>query len=186
MKPEFFAKGIGNFISVIKNKKSGKFFIYLDDIADNKVKVIMQNGSISILNSKLFDEVEEISEINILKNNLLTDSQINSYLNELNKIENTNNYTISEEKLFCKNNDEPLYKNTYRKMLRNSDTMVSIMLEIVQQHRKIEWVNLIGILCDNHNYSGTGGSLGASLKVLVDDGYVEVDGTGSSKIISII
>jgi hypothetical protein len=175
---------VRSYISVCKNKQSEKYFIVLDDPDGNTIKLITPKSEIKLLDQSLFTEPEELDEYEALESGKLTKSQVDIYYNELDTNEEA---LISSSKGYLKvqfDGFEPQYISTYRSMLSNPDTMPSIMLKTIKKYGQIKWVDLIERLVSVDGYKGTGGSLGASLRMLYIDGHVWVEGKGDDKVIS--
>jgi hypothetical protein len=177
---------IKSYISVCKNNKSGNYFVVLDELDDNKVKLITPECKIKDLNPSLFTAPEELDENEMLESRRLTKCQVDLYYEKLNKNEEA--FTSPSIGLYKQQTTgiQPRYITTYRNMRSNPETMPSIMLMTVRKHRRISWVELIEILKNNYGYKGTGGSLNASMRVLNIDGLVREEGKGDSRIISVL
>lgn len=160
------------------NKQSGDYFIVIDEIADNLATMIVPNGGRKNLEINLFDE-PEIKNINTLLNNkLITNEQFESYLNY---VETDADYFLDHynPKAIGKN-EEPYYLKNYRNMLKNPDTWPSRMLAIIEESHPISRKKLKDIIVSKYKYStsDTNGSFHASLRLLLVDGYINVNENG--------
>ncbi|NQV15885.1 hypothetical protein HQ531_10545, partial [bacterium] len=57
----------------------------------------------------------------------------------------------------------------------------SRMLQCIKNEPGITWIRLKTTLKDKYGYSETGGGISASLRVLLIDGYISIEGTGDNK-----
>lgn len=169
-------------ICVCKNIRSGKYFIVIDTTQDDKLKLVTPRNEIRMLQSSLFSEPEDMDENLLRKRGLLNEEQLDSYYRYIDEQEKELSESASHT-AFKHGGAEPEYVRTYRSMLNNADTMPSKMHRIVEERKHIKWYKLVEELT-KHGYVGRGGSLAASLKVLENDGYLQVEGTGDDKLIS--
>jgi len=173
-----------------KNNNSGKYFIIIEEIEDDKAIMIIPTGEIKELELKLFSD-PKLKDVNKLyRDNLLTEAQVetlkritveaDSFIDDFIARKTTPKQTdISLEA-------EPPYIKSYRKMLKNDDTFPSRMLKCIDQEESVDCSRLKKILSENYGYlSKTSGSFSASLRVLLVDGYINISGRGDDKIISI-
>jgi hypothetical protein len=165
-----------NEIPVCKNIKSSKTFIVLDDINDDEILLVTPLRETKTLRKEYFTDYEYKDFNELLKNHLIESEQIDIYTKYINDIEKDADIEAPKPS----NGTEPEYVRTYRNMLKNSYSMPSIMLRIIKDYSEIKWVDLVEELT-RYGYVGTGGSLGASLRVLYLDGYVDVHGAGDYK-----
>jgi len=63
-------------MQVCKNKKSGKYFIYIQDTGNNEVLLITPEADIKSLDATLFEDSEDLEADFLLANNQLTEEQI--------------------------------------------------------------------------------------------------------------
>ena len=167
-------------VEICKNLSSGEYFIVLENYVDKKVRLIIPNGDILILELSLFDEIEDHNLLKFFKNGNLTKEQLLTYekflsddLNEfIDYIENPNNPP----------KEEPPYIAKYRKLLLNGNTIPARMLEYVKKNKKITWLQIKNHLTNIYGYTDSG-SYPASLKVLLIDDYIVIKGRGENKII---
>jgi hypothetical protein len=68
-----------DFISVCKNKASGKYFIYMDGLKDNQIRLIKPDGGQVDLNADLFEEAKDESVDYLLSYKLINETQIEKY-----------------------------------------------------------------------------------------------------------
>lgn len=167
---------IVNEIPVCKNIKSGKYFIVLDDYDNDEILLVTPSCETKRLEKSLFNDIEQKDITELMRDHHLTPDQVDIYNEYINDKEKETDVAAPRPT----NGIEPEYIRTYRKMLNNRHTMPSTMLRIIKDNGEIKWVDLIEKLT-NFGYVGTGGSLGASLRVLYIDGYVDVHGTGDYK-----
>jgi len=167
-------------IDVCKNKRTGKFFIFLEKVSAYEAHYIIPDGKIKALSSDLFHEIEVHEKKYLLTKNLITleqSKQLKFYEEELPN--NGIDHPILERDL----SGEPGYIKKYRKMLESPNTIPSIMLRCIKSAGTIRWKDLKKILIERYNYRG-GGSFGASLRVLEIDRHIKIDGSGDDKLIS--
>lgn len=102
-------------IIALKNKKTGNYFIYLEDIIEDKIKLINPQGEIINISLNLFED--QFFNISMDKlNNYFTKEQIETYLKYNQKLEELNN--------LIKANSKPIQKiinPKYYKTQRHSD-----------------------------------------------------------------
>lgn len=173
-------------IETCKNLNSGKFFIVLEEIDDTLTKMVIPNGEIKILESILFGEIEENSLEFLLSNDIIINNQIESYFTYIGNISAIPIVSGNNAPNLQNNNQfEPPYLKTYRLMLSNPYTWPSRMLATIKEENSITQKKLKKIMDYKYDYSPSeaNGSFGASLRLLVVDGYVEIEGTGDSKLI---
>jgi len=165
------------------NKQSGDYFIVIDEISENLATMIVPNGGRKNLEINLFDK-PEIKNINTLLNNkLITNEQFESYLNY---VETDADYFIDHYKPKAIGNNEstryiePYYLKNYRNMLKNPDTWPSRMLAIIEESHPISRKKLKDISVSKYKYStsDTNGSFHASLRLLLVDGYININENG--------
>ncbi len=167
-------------IEVNKNKRTGKFFIFLEKVSTSESNYIIPDGKIKVLSSDLFDKVEVFKKKFLLSNKLITPEQserLEFYEKDLksSKIDRP----ISKRD----SNGEPGYIKKYRKMIESPNTVPSIMLKCIKSAGTIRWKDLKRMLIEKYNYKESG-SFGASLRVLAIDGHISIDGSGDDKLIS--
>ena len=168
-------------IEVCKNKRTGKFFIFLDKVSKNESHYIIPDGKIKTLSSDLFYEIEVRKKQFLLTNNLITPEQSEKLI----FCENELNSSRIDHPILKRDSDrEPGYIKKYRKMLESPNTIPSIMLRCIKSAGTIRWNDLKKVLIERYNYKESG-SFTASLRVLEIDRYIEIDGQGDGKIISI-
>ena len=168
-------------VEVCKNLSSGMYFIILEDKVDNKVRLIIPNGEIKFIELNLFDEMEEHNLLNFFKNGNLTKEQLSTYENFLN--EDLNKFIEDyPKKPNNPSKEEPPYIAKYRKMLLSGDTIPARMLEYVKKDKKVTWFQIKSHLTDIYGYTDSG-SYSASLRVLLIDDYIAIEGQGENKII---
>ena len=84
-------------------------------------------------------------------------------------------------------NDIPEYIKKYSLGLDNKNTLISKMLNYIQIHKEVPWLQFKGICVSEFGcINEKSGSIGASLIALEHLNKIKVDGKGKSKIISII
>jgi hypothetical protein len=66
-------------VSVCRNKASGKHFIHIDDLSDNKVLLISPDGVQTALIANLFDQPKDESIDYLLSRKLITEIQLEKY-----------------------------------------------------------------------------------------------------------
>jgi hypothetical protein len=167
-------------IEVSKNKRTGKFFIFLEKVSTSESNYIIPDGKIKVLSSDLFDEVEVFKKKFLLSNKLITPEQ--SERLELYEKEKKIN-RIDHPILKRVSGGEPGYIKKYRKLLESPNTVPSIMLRCIKSSGTIRWIDLKRILIEKYKYKESG-SFGASLRVLSIDGHINIDGSGDEKLIS--
>lgn len=85
----------------------------------------------------------------------------------------TRNYIKSEEKG---------YRESYRKQLENPNTLISKILRYIQEQGAVTYTDLKNACVSRFGYkSKTSGSIGASVTVLKDEGYIKIEGRGDDK-----
>ena len=73
-------------MEVYKNKKSGEYFIYIEDAGTGKAHLVLPEGKAAKpLDFSLFDESEEGNEKDFLSRGLITNRQIKRYKEEVNQ-----------------------------------------------------------------------------------------------------
>ncbi len=73
-------------MEVYKNKKSGEYFIYIEDAGTGKAHLVFPEGKAAkSLDRSLFDESEEGNEKDFLSRGLISDTQIKRYNEEINQ-----------------------------------------------------------------------------------------------------
>jgi hypothetical protein len=68
-------------VEICQNQNSGKYFIVIDEIAEDIAMLIIPDGSIKNLEIKLFNKFENRSINELFEKNLITDEQIQTYFN---------------------------------------------------------------------------------------------------------
>jgi len=63
-------------MEVCKNKSSGVYFVFIDETDDEKCLLVIPSGEIKLLESSLFDEIEEIEVDHALNTGQLTRQQL--------------------------------------------------------------------------------------------------------------
>lgn len=77
------------------------------------------------------------------------------------------------------------YLKGYRKQLKNPNNLISKIKQYIEQKGKIKRVELIRVCVDVFGCkSKTSGSIGASIKLLETDGYIKIEGSGHSSVIT--
>lgn len=167
-------------IDVCKNERSGKYFIRLENVLNEKARLIGPDGIIRTLDTKLFEEKEEMDEEHLLSKDLITIKQSNSF----HLLADETGANLQEKKIVMNNSqqNEPEYIHKFRKMMNSPDTIPSLMLKCIKTAGEIRWKDLKNILINKYNYKASG-SFGASLRLLEIDGYIEIDGKGEDKTI---
>jgi hypothetical protein len=66
-------------VFVCKNKTSGKYFIYIDDLRDNELRLINPDGKSIDLSADLFDQPKHESIKYLLSYKLITETQLKKY-----------------------------------------------------------------------------------------------------------
>lgn len=66
-------------MEVCKNKDSGKYFIFLEDIGLEKILLVTPDANVKPLKSNLFDEVEDLSEESLIENSFVSEDQVRVY-----------------------------------------------------------------------------------------------------------
>lgn len=179
-------------VEVCKNKNSGTYFIVIDENYDDMVTLIIPNGTFKNLERKLFDDFKQQSINELFSNNLITKEQIACYLKYVendadNYFENYNSESTGIKYRVSSADEEPDYIKSYRNMLKSQDTWPSRMLQVIAKEESITRNKLKDIIATKYNYStsDTNGSFHASLRLLLVDGYINVEGFGDNKIIKI-
>jgi len=73
-------------MEVYKNKRSGEYFIYIEDAGTGKAHFVLPKGKAAKpLNFSLFDEPKEGNEKDFLSRGLISDTQIKRYNEEVNQ-----------------------------------------------------------------------------------------------------
>jgi hypothetical protein len=165
---------------ICKNKNSGKYFIVVNHECDEKVKMIIPDGNVKILDLKLFECFEIKDLVNLFDNDFITKEQILRYSIY---IEEDSDAFIDKFKSTSDDcsQGEPEYIKTYRKMLDNPKTFPSRMLQCITDNPGITQLELRKMLNEKFRYSSYGGSFSASLRVLLVNGLIDIDGIGDSK-----
>jgi hypothetical protein len=169
-----------DFVEVCRNKRTGKYFILLNNKRNNEALFIIPDGKEKILSFELFQDAEEMEVESLKSKRLVTKEQ----LEKLNSIKSVLKSTRRKRILRTKSKAEPEYIVKYRNMLNNPNSVPSIMLNIIRQKDRTSWKDVKRFLIQKYGYKESG-SFSASLRVLTIDGYVETFGTGDEKIISI-
>lgn len=174
-------------VLVCKNIESGDYFIVIEEINSDEAKLITPKGKIKQLQLKLFDELEEKNIKNLLEDNLISRKQLLKFNKYIEK--DADNYIehyfqppviiTSRQHAVCK---EPHYISNFRKMLNNPNTIPSRMRKCILREQNIAWIDLKNFLIRKHGYRDSG-SFSSSLRVLLIDGYVRINGNGNNKII---
>ncbi|MBM9521266.1 hypothetical protein JWG39_15710 [Desulforhopalus vacuolatus] len=170
-------------IEFCRNINSNKCFIVLEEMNDEYTKMIIPTGEIKDLENSLFKDFEELSLEELLVNDYITRMQIDSYFNYIGK--QTERFSDNDLLKKINENNEPPYLKSYRAMLSNPDTWPSKMLETIKTKCPITQKRLKEIMDSKYEYSPSeaNGSFGASLRMLLVDGYIKIEGIGDSKII---
>lgn len=170
---------ISEFVEICRNKDTGQIFIFLDKALNDNASFILPNGTVKNLSVRLFSDVEEAEKNILIEKKLLTPKQIKS----LNSIKEQEKST-RKRKIIVRPEpkNEPKYLMKYRNMLKNPDSISSIMLAIIKNSGTITWKNLKKKLILEYGYKDSG-SFGASLRLLELDKYIEIDGKGEDKLI---
>jgi len=61
---------------VCKNIHSGKCFLFIEEINDEKLLLVIPTGEVKPLNASLFEDIEEVNITDLLNNGLITQQQI--------------------------------------------------------------------------------------------------------------
>ncbi|MBT3484072.1 MAG: hypothetical protein HOG03_12420 [Desulfobacula sp.] len=162
-------------VEVCKNSKSSNYFIFLEEQNDEKGLLILPNGESKCLELDKFHELEEQNLLELLKDGTLTKEQLFKYEEYLNNDDHI-------EKPINSSTNEPAYIDKFRKMLKNDNTVPTIMFEFVKSKKKVTWSEIKNHLTNQHGYSDSG-SYSASLRVLFVDGYINIEGKGDTKTI---
>lgn len=175
------------FLEVRKNIQSGDYFIVIEEINRDEAKLITPKGKIKQLQLKLFDELEEKNMKNLLEDNLISREQLVKFNEYIEK--DADNYIehffqspviiTSRQHAVC---NEPHYIRNFRKMLNNPNTIPSRMRKCILREQNIAWIDLKNILFREYGYRDSG-SFSASLRILLIDGYVRINGNGNNKMI---
>ena len=175
------------FLAVRKNIQSGNYFIVIEEINNDEAKLITPQGKIKQLQLELFDELEEKNIKNLLEDNLISREQLLKFNEYIEK--DADNYIehyfqspaiiTSRQHAVC---NEPYYIGSFRKMLNNPNTIPSRMRKCILREQNIAWIDLKNILIRKYSYRDSG-SFSASLRVLLIDGYVKINGNGNNKMI---
>lgn len=72
-------------LPVCINKESGKYFIYIEDVSGNKLKLVTPYSEIRDLKEGLFEEVSDENEEHLVKNGRITTHQLEVYKDYLKK-----------------------------------------------------------------------------------------------------
>ena len=170
-------------VEVCQNLKSDLYFIFVEKINESETTLIIPTGEIKTLELTLFSEIEEKSIHELLKQNLITKKQLSSFEKYINYNANKSiqDYLKNPKKALL---NEPPYVNRYRKMLQHTDTIPSRMLDYVERKKNASWYVIKSFLTNEYGYIDSG-SFSASLRVLLVDGFINIDGQGDNKIISI-
>ena len=180
-------------VDICKNINSSQYFIILDEKNNDNATMIIPNGEIKNLELKLFCDfgIEKIGEL--LKNKLITNEQLTKYMKYIEDdagryFEDYEEGATRSKKTRSSTSDEPYYIKNYRNMLKNPDTWPSRMLEIIAKEKKISSKKLRDTIVKKYLYSTseTNGSFHASLRLLLVDGYISIEGNGDNKTIKII
>jgi hypothetical protein len=180
------------FVKVCQNQNSGDHFIMIGENTDDKATMINPNGEIKTLELKLFNNFAQVTINELIDKNLVNNKQITCYFNY---IENDANNFLDEYDSEIEGNrpsltprgEEPEYIKNYRNIMRNPDTWPSRMLKIIKNEKVITRRELQKIIVTKYNYatSDTNGSFHASLRLLLVDDLIIVEGIGDNKIIKI-
>ena len=169
---------VSEFVEICSNKSTGKFFVFLNEALNDKASFILPDGTVRNLFVRFFSDVEEAEKNILIEKKLLTPKQVKS----LNSIK-------EQEKLLRRRiivgpepKKEPEHIVKYRNMLKNPNSLPSIMLAIIKNSGTITWKNLKKKLILEYGYKDSG-SFGASLRLLELDKYIEIDGKGDDKLI---
>lgn len=170
-------------VEVCKNLESDLYFILIEEKNDDKGVLILPTGDIKILELCLFGEIEEKNIRELLKDNILTKEQLISFERYI-----SDNAKASID-AYLKNpegssENEPPYVDKYRRMLNKSNTIPSRMFEFIKINKKTTWYEIKNFMTNEYGYSDSG-SYSASLRVLLVDGFINIDGQGDNKNISI-
>jgi hypothetical protein len=166
-------------VEVCRNNNTEKYFIYLGEITDNKSRYITPEGNIKELATNLFKQIEEQNREFLLTKKLITHEQnekLTFYIKALNN-------DVTDIKPHLQETKEAGYIKKYREMLKNPDTIPSIMLKLIKNKGSIRWRDLKKSLIQDYNYKDSG-SLGASIVVLKIDGHIKISGSGDDKLVS--
>jgi hypothetical protein len=108
-------------MDICKNKRTGKYFIYINETVNEEALFVTPNAEIKNLKLKIFtDEPEECSEAGLLEKNLITKEQLQMFheykKNRYDEVsENFNDYfdtwTQLEKHLFIKKLQKIVDKN---------------------------------------------------------------------------
>lgn len=144
-------------------------------------ELIIPTGEIKTLELTLFSEIEEKSIHELLKQNLITKKQLSSFEKYINYNANKSiqDYLKNPKKALL---NEPPYVNRYRKMLQHTDTHLECLT--ISKEKKASWSVIKSFLTNEYGYIDSG-SFSASLRVLLVDGFINIDGQRDNKIISI-
>lgn len=180
------------FAKVCQNHNSGNYFIMIGEITDDKATMINPNGEIKSLELKLFNNFAQVSINELIDKNLVNNKQITRYFNYIetdanNFFDEYDSETNGNRHRLSPKGGEPEYIKNYRNMMRNPDTWPSRMLKIVKNEKAITRRELQEIIVTKYNYatSDTNGSFHASLRLLLVDDFITVEGIGDNKIIKI-
>ena len=169
-------------IEACRNLNTNKYFLILEEINNLHTKLIIPSGEIKILENKLFNEPEDFSLDYLLNNNYISNIQIEAYFNFLNS---HTSITPIVNNIAEYDQEEPPYIKNYRSMLSNPDTWSSKMLRKINDKGPITLMDLKNEMDQKYEYSPSesNGSFGASLRVLLVDGHIRIEGKGNSKVI---
>ena len=166
-------------LEVCKNKNTGKMFVFVREISHGKALFILPNGIEKTLDLDIFHGLEEIEEGLLISKQLISKEQIESLSVRSERV------PTERRRIFVRpKKNEAKYISGYRNLLNNPASIPSRILDIVKQRGRISWNDVKRLLIEKYGYSPESGSLGASLKVLQIDNYIEITGRGEQKIIS--
>lgn len=180
-------------VDVCKNKNSGQYFIVIEEHNNDIATLINPKGEIKDIELKFFDKFEIRIIGELLRKNLITNEQLITFRGRITIDADRyfDEYDIVSKgtKTLCPSKGgEPDYIKSYRNMLKSSETWPSRMLAIVKHKKRITRKNLRDTIAERFDYStnDTNGSFHASLRLLLVDGYINIEGTGDDKIIKMI
>ena len=57
---------------VFKNIATGKYFLFIEEINDEKILLVIPTGEVKPLEASLFEDIEEVNIIDLLNNGIIT------------------------------------------------------------------------------------------------------------------
>jgi len=165
--------------------------------AEDKIKSIEENT-----NNEEKDIRAKIEELTQSRNEI--EAQIGNLNAELNKIMSSKNEQISKiwsnlrlpqppsketipPHLMNYVKSELGYRGSYQKQLEDPNNLISKILKYIQEQGEVTYAELKSTCVSQFSCkSKTSGSIGASVTILKDDGYIKIEGRGDSKRLTFI